>query len=503
MAKMSKTGMMSFSNSDAAAIVARGSDIDTVTQQMKNFETGFPLLPVDRPARVGDGIIRLSDEQAQQLDESFEDVRGDKQVLKFVPASGAASRMFKALFAFVQNEEAALEGPVEAAWKALSDFAFYDELMAKVPQELHDNPRAVFKTLLEPQGLDYGRLPKGLLAFHSYGEDARTPVEEHLVEAANYSQDAGGTARLHFTVSPEHRHGFIRLIDQQYDRYKQAYNCEFDIGFSEQKPATDTIAVDMENQPFRLENGDILFRPGGHGALIENLNDLDADIIFVKNIDNVCPDRMKADTFRYKRALASLLLQIREEVFNYAAKLENGEAGNQEVEDFIQNKLQVTLPEAYSNYTPDEQSAWLMARLHRPIRVCGMVKNEGEPGGGPFWTHMPDGSISLQIVESAQLDPNDESVTAKVQQATHFNPVDLVCAVKDRDGDKFDLRNFVDPRTGFITGKSLQGRELKAQELPGLWNGAMAHWNTLFVEVPISTFNPVKTVNDLLREQHQ
>ncbi|MFK7970858.1 MAG: DUF4301 family protein [Bacteroidia bacterium] len=489
-----------FSDTDLQFIQKRGSSPSIVEQQMRNFETGFPFLPIDRPARAGDGVIRLSNEEADELDGRYEKVLGQKDAVKFVPASGAASRMFKDVFAYVNDPEMPLEGKPAQAWEQIQDFAFYSELMNKVAEADQNNPKKVFKILLGPEGLRYGSLPKGLLSFHQYDHGARTPVEEHLVEASKYAKASDGIARLHFTVSPEHREGFVQLIESKRAAYAEAYDCSFEIDFSEQKAQTDTIAVTMENEPFRLDNGEILFRPGGHGALIENLNDLDADLIFIKNIDNVCPETIQADTYRYKRALATLLLEIQEAAFTLLNQTTLDHAA---VENFIEKVLNVSLPKSYVNFTSDEKEAFLRDRLNRPMRVCGMVKNEGEPGGGPFLTNMPDGTISLQVVESAQLDPNDAAVQVKVQDATHFNPVDLICATKDYQGKKFDLLRYVDPRTGFITEKSLQGRALKAQELPGLWNGAMAHWNTIFVEVPITTFNPVKTINDLLRPQHQ
>lgn len=494
---------MTFSKSDLEFITARGSKPDTVSLQLKNFKDGFPYLPVTRPATIDDGVIRLEKEEIEALDSAYERILGAKHVIKFVPASGAASRMFKDLFAFVQGDKTEPEGKPAEAWQNLMAFAFFDKLVKAIPEDKYRDAKFVFKTLLGDEGLGYGKLPKGLLDFHRYDDGVRTPFEEHLVEAAHYSKDDKGMARLHFTVSPEHRQGFTRLLDEVYEAYKEKYGADFDVSFSEQKPSTDTIAVDMENKPFRLDNGNILFRPGGHGALIENLNELDADLVFIKNIDNVCPDSMKQDTYQYKRALASLLLNLQLEVFGYIEEIDAGEIDMQEVEGFVRQRLCVEFPASYDDFSEDKKLHFLRSRLDRPMRVCGMVKNEGEPGGGPFWTRMSDGTTTLQIVESAQLDPNNEEVQGKVQQATHFNPVDLICAIKDHRGEKYDLRRYVDPRTGFITEKSLEGRALKAQELPGLWNGAMAHWNTIFVEVPISTFNPVKTVNDLLRPQHQ
>ncbi|MEM9987451.1 MAG: DUF4301 family protein, partial [Bacteroidota bacterium] len=346
---------------------------------------------------------------------------------------------------------------------------------------------------------------KGLLQFHQYDNHTRTPAEEHLVEAANYATIGGGTAYLHFTVSPEHRERFQALIDEKKDHYERLFGVTLDVSFSEQKPSTDTIAVDMENQPFRMDDGGILFRPGGHGALIENLNDIDADLVFIKNIDNVVPDRIKGETYRYKQAIAGKLLEYQQQIFAYLSALDEGGDENliEEVEKFLKEVLCVLPAEDYLTQNLSEKIESLKALLDRPIRVCGMVKNEGEPGGGPFWVKNGKGVISLQIAESAQIDTDDPEQKGIMANATHFNPVDLVCSLRNRQGEKYDLLNFRDPSTGFIAYKSKNGRELKAQELPGLWNGAMANWNTIFVEVPIVTFNPVKIVNDLLRPNHQ
>lgn len=506
-----------FQDKDLQQIQARGSDLAVVEQQIANFEQGFPFLDIIKAATIGDGIIRLSEEEVSQYGEQYLQSLNQLRVVKFVPASGAASRMFKALFAFLNEYKATREAfeaiqsdkAIATFFDRLKDFAFIEDLMATfgangafTQLDEVEAPGQIIAHLLTDKGLDYGQLPKGLLKFHSYENGARTPVEEHLVEAANYATVQGGTAYLHFTVSPEHQEKFEQHIAEVKAGYEATFDVKLDISFSIQKPSTDTIAVDMENQPFRLDDGQLLFRPGGHGALIENLNDIDADLMFIKNIDNVVPDRIKGATYEYKKALAGVLLNFRQRIVGYLGQ-EPTEAWVEEVSTFVEKDLCVLPPTTYASMSQEEKVAYLKGKLNRPMRVCGMVKNEGEPGGGPFWSRNSDGSVSLQIGETAQIDKGNPGQLAIMQNATHFNPVDLVCATRDKDGNPFDLLSFRDPQTGFISSKSKDGRDLKAQELPGLWNGAMSDWNTLFVEVPIITFNPVKTVNDLLRDQHQ
>jgi hypothetical protein len=365
----------------------------------------------------------------------------------------------------------------------------------------------IAEALLANDGLSYGNLPKGLILFHRYNDSSRTAMEEHLVEGAQYCRDTNGNLNLHFTVSSEHRVGFGKLVERVKEHYESHYDVKINISFSEQKSSTDTIAVEMDNTPFRNPDGTLLFRPGGHGALLDNLNDINSDIVFIKNIDNVVPDRLKPQTVRYKKALAGLLLSYKGIIFDYIMKLHNDEYVDDEflhqVLDFSKNELCILPPNSLNTNDLKELKRYLIDTLNRPIRVCGMVKNQGEPGGGPFWAKNTDGTTSLQIVESSQIDLNDQSITEIFNQSTHFNPVDLVCYLKDYKGEKFDLLKYRDPLTGFISVKSKDGRNLKAQELPGLWNGGMSNWNTIFVEVPLITFNPVKSVNDLLRDEHQ
>jgi len=349
-------------------------------------------------------------------------------------------------------------------------------------------------------------LPKALLHFHLYPDGPRRAFEEHLVEAAHYAADKKGVARVHFTVSPEHQQEFEEAVESARTKYENHFGIHFNISFSQQKSSTDTMAVDMDNEPFRNEDGSLLFRPGGHGALIENLNDLKGEIIFVKNIDNIVPDRLRDTTYLYKKVIGGLLFRLQEKAFYYLDKLEEGNLSDEELDEiktFAREQLNIFIPVAYEGYEKIEKIDFLFNKINRPMRVAGMVKNEGEPGGGPFWVVNEQDEWSLQIVESSQMNLKDAEQQKIVSGATHFNPVDLVCGVRDYQGNPFDLREFVDPQTGFISVKSKDGRELKALELPGLWNGAMADWITLFVEAPLVTFNPVKTINDLLRPQHQ
>ena len=437
-----------------------------------------------------------------------------KKIVKFVPASGAASRMFKNMFAFLTAD---YDVPTTDFEKTFFDnvvkFAFYPALNAMCEKNEgkniealmgEGNYKAVVANLLESKGLNYGQLPKGLLLFHSYEDGARTPLEEHLVEGALYA-DSKGMVHIHYTVSPEHRALFEKKVADTKEKYEKAYNVKYDITFSEQKPSTDTIAVNPDDTPFRNADGSLLFRPGGHGALIENLNEIPADVVFIKNIDNVVPDRLKADTVTYKQVIAGVLVSLQKKAFEYLRLLDEGTYNHEKLEEiirFVQRDL-CCRKHDIKELEDAELVIYLRSKLNRPMRVCGVVKNVGEPGGGPFLTYNQDGTVSLQILESSQIDKSNTEYMKMFTEGTHFNPVDLVCAVKNYKGEKFNLPDYVDRTTGFISSKSKNGKDLKALELPGLWNGAMSNWNTVFVEVPLSTFNPVKTVNDLLREQHQ
>lgn len=493
---------------DSEIIKKRGSDTAAVEEQISYFVKGFPYLRLEGSAVVGNGVIKLDTEAIQSLVNDFDNIiaESDLTLLKFVPASGAATRMFKSLFAFL--EEGKADKSVEEFYSNLKSFAFYPALEEALGNDGIDILEADRKTIaqyfLTGTGLGYGYLPKGLLYFHAYENRSRTPLEEHLVEGALYAK-AGGMVHLHFTVSPEHRDKFEKHVVEVIPHYESLFGLKYFVSFSEQEAATDTIAVNLDNTPFREKDGGLHFRPAGHGALLENLSQLDADVIFIKNIDNVVPDRLKDETVKYKKALLGVLLKVQKQIFEFLGKTEKEPSTSllEEIELFLKEKLSVNPSADYELNSEEQRWNYVKGKLNRPIRVCGMVKNEGEPGGGPFWVKNKDGSVALQIVESAQIDFGDETQKNIAQSATHFNPVDLICAVKDVNGKLFPLKDFRDPDTGFITQKSKDGIDLKAQELPGLWNGAMANWNTLFVEVPLITFNPVKTVNDLLREQHQ
>lgn len=477
-----------FTEQDIEQIGAHGLCVADAERQMLRFREGFPYLDICRAAVAGDGILQADGAAAERYGAVYRELRPQRKVVKFVPASGAATRMFKALFEFLNDGVRSRE--VDELLAGLDRFAFAERL-AEFTGGSRD-PRTVVSNILT-EGLGYGTLPKALILFHRYPDRNRTAFEEHLAEGALYAAGVGSEVCIHFTVSAEHREQFERLAAETVPFYEARFGVKYRIGYSCQKPSTDTLAVNPDDTPLRDGQGRLLFRPAGHGALIENLNEIDADLVFIKNIDNVTTDARRGDTVRYKKVLAGILLDLEERAFEYLKALEVGGAELEPIAEFIEKRLCVKLPADYD-------SALLRAVLDRPIRVCGMVRNEGEPGGGPFWVGNPDGTESLQIAESSQISPDDLPL---MQSATHFNPVDLVCGVRDSKGRKFDLRKYTDPATGFISSKSAGGRELRAQELPGLWNGAMARWNTVFVDVPVTTFSPVKVVQDLLRPQHQ
>ncbi|MEQ9297652.1 MAG: DUF4301 family protein [Cyclobacteriaceae bacterium] len=512
-----------FSPEDKKFINSRGSSLATVEKQIDFFKSGFPPLPLEKPAVQGHGIKVVASDDMDKYMEAFDGLTRNSKIVKFVPASGAASRMFKLLFSFMDSYtgsdtdykkmlEDQSDSSVFGFFKHLEKFAFYDDLKAahqkltgETLEESHVKREyvTILKSLLSEEGLDYGSLPKGLLRFHKYDDYNRTPVEEHLVEGAHYAKDKNGKVAIHFTVSPEHKEKFKSHIEEVRPQYEDQFGVQYEISFSEQKASTDTIAVEIDNLPFREDDGTLLFRPAGHGALIENLNELEADVAIIKNIDNVVPDHLKAETYTYKKIIAGLLSEYQQKIFHYLQLLDHGvtEELASEIALFVENELCVELNTGANN--KEDLVKVLRAKLDRPIRVCGMVKNEGDTGGGPFWARNSDGSVSLQVVETAQINLDDPDQKLIFDQATHFNPVDLVCSLKNYKGESFDLLKYRDPMTGFITQKSKSGRDLKAQELPGLWNGAMSDWNTIFVPVPLITFNPVKAVNDLLKPQHQ
>ena len=500
---------------DLKQLAQKGISEQQIETQLGQFKTGFPFLKLEAAAAIGHGIVAPKSDEGRKYVDAWQKYKAaGKRVVKFVPASGAASRMFKDVFAFV---DADYDKPTTDFEKKYFDniekFAFYDELDAVCQKNngksikaliQEGNFKAVAANMLRAEGLNYGQLPKGLLLFHNYPEGPRTPMEEHLVEGALYAA-SNGEAHVHFTVSHEHMELFKQKVAQKADMYAKKFGIEYDITFSEQKPSTDTVAANPDGTLFRNADGSLLFRPGGHGALIENLNEIEADVIFVKNIDNVVPDRLKGDTVLWKQIIAGVLVTLQKKAFEYLELLDTGKYTHDQIEEMIRFVQQdLCCRKADIKQLEDADLVlYLRKKLNRPMRVCGVVKNVGEPGGGPFLTYNQDGTVSLQILESSQIDKSNKEYMEMFTKGTHFNPVDLVCAVKDYKGNAFDLPKFVDPTTGFISQKSKSGKELQALELPGLWNGAMSDWSTIFVEVPLSTFNPVKTVNDLLREQHQ
>lgn len=495
-------------------ITAQGMDPETVSQQIESFKSGFPFLTITAPATPDNGIKVLSEEELDHFVETYPLNAAGIEVVKFVPASGAASRMFKDLFAFLEGDGDLSSSPfAQKFMDKIEQFAFYEDLNKVLKDRgtsIEDcldrkDYKEIVAALLQEDGLGYGSLPKGLLKFHRYENERKTPAYEHLTEGVQYAVGKNNTVKIHFTVSPEHEEKFKNEIAQILPVLKSETGLNFEISYSQQQKATDTIAVTLENEPFMEEDGSILFRPAGHGALLANLNEISADLIFIKNIDNVVPDHLKPETKKYKMAIGGLLLEVQAKVFEALKKLDE-EISSETVQGAKQvfiEELGAKLPVDFESNTEVEKAKFLKGKLNRPLRICGMVKNTGEPGGGPFWILEEDGSQSLQILETAQIDLSNPDSKQKLEAATHFNPVDLVCATRDYKGKKFDLMKYRDMKTGFITEKSKNGRDLKALELPGLWNGSMAGWNTLFVEVPLITFNPVKTVNDLLRDEHQ
>ncbi|MBR6417921.1 MAG: DUF4301 family protein [Bacteroidales bacterium] len=503
------------SQQDLQQLAGKGISEEQINQQLDAFKTGFPFLKLEAAAAIGKGIVSPAEDERQQYVKAWNNYKDEgHKIVKFVPASGAASRMFKDMFSFLNADYDTPTTEFERKYFLnLTKFAFYDALDAKC-MELYGkgittlladmNYKAIAAAMLNKEGLNYGQLPKGMLLFHKYPDGPRTPMEEHLVEGALYAASAG-ESNVHFTVSHEHMEMFEQRVAEKKDIYAEKYGVKYNISFSEQKPSTDTVAANPDNTLFRNEDGSLLFRPGGHGALIENLNEIDADVIFIKNIDNVVPDRLKEETVEYKQLIAGVLVTLQKRAFEYLRMLNAGEYNHELLEEiirFVQQDLCCRKPDI-KELEDAELVIYLKKKLNRPMRVCGVVKNVGEPGGGPFLTYNQDGTISLQILESSQIDKSNEEYMRMFTEGTHFNPVDLVCAVRDFEGKPFNLPDFVDKSTGFISNKSKNGRELKALELPGLWNGAMSDWNTVFVEVPLGTFNPVKTVNDLLRDQHQ
>lgn len=474
--------MPNFSQQDIEQIKNHGLTIDVINQQINDFKSGFAFADIMSPATIGDGIQEML---SPDFAEIFNKNKDNYKIVKFVPASGAATRMFKDLFEFLSS--GIMNKTTQGVLDNLTDFAFYSDLKQFLPENA--TPKQIIEALITNRGLNYGAMPKGLLKFHKYNDENRTAVAEHLVEGAQYAA-TNNIVKIHFTVSPEHVSGFKDLLKILVPTYESKFGVKYDISMSTQKSETDTIAVNLDNTPFRNDDGSLLFRPAGHGALIENLNDIDADIIFIKNIDNVCPDGLRDDTILYKQMLAGLGIKIQREIFECLSALDSGMANLDKIKEFISKTLGIKM----SNIS-DVRDV-----LNRPLRVCGMIKNTGEPGGGPFWVRSSDGAHTLQIIEPGQVAPENVHI---LKNGGYFNPVDLICFVRDYKGNKFNLTKYIDSKTGFISEKSKNGRPLRAMERPGLWNGAMAKWNTVFVAVPLSTFTPAKVVTDLINGGHK
>ena len=506
---------MNLQDLDLRLLEEKGITPEKLARQLKDLADGFPYLKIEGPATIGNGITQPSEELERQSVDIWEKyLESGATILKMTPASGAASRMFKDLFAFLNSGAKTPDNEfMRTFFDNIEDFAFYHRLNREMltlygrsietmikERQYHD----IIDHLLNVPGMGYGHLPKGLLMFHRVPGTSRTPLEEHIAEGAQYASGKDGKVNLHFTVSQDHLPLFEAKLEEVKAFMENKYGITLNVTMSVQKPSTDTVAATLDGEPYR-EDGKLFFRPGGHGALIENLNDLDADVIFIKNIDNVVPDSLRESTIRFKKVIGGILVATKMKIDRYCRELKKGipsEEMREEMLMFLRNVLCVTHDHA-DTMTPEEEAAYLFSKFNRPLRVCGMVKNEGEPGGGPFLCYNPDGTVSPQILESSQIDPADKEAMRMLHDATHFNPVDLVVATKDFEGKKFNLPDYVDPATGFISETSREGVVIKALELPGLWNGAMSDWNTIFVEVPADTFNPVKTVNDLLRPSHQ
>jgi hypothetical protein len=516
------------SEADHAQLTARGLSVEEAENQLSRFRRPPNYARLIRPATVGDGIEVIDSSRVSDLVELHRQAADSGRFAKFVPASGAASRMFRELLYYQRgpgrgSEWAAVEAEAANGGEAagtlrrfvadLDRFAFRDQLAGLLADRDLDLAALaaagrygpILDGLLEADGLDYRELPKGLLAFHRYAEGPRTPFEEHLVEAAGHARGPDGRCVLHLTVSPEHMARFQQRLEEVRNAYESRFGVRYAVDFSVQKPSTDMLAVDLRDDPFRDAEGRLRFRPGGHGSLIENLNELDGDLIYIKNIDNVQPDHLKDVPLEWKRVLGGLLVQIQRSAFESVQRLSGEKVQDRLVSEMLQgvgHRLHVELNGNRSSSAAAKRR-FLLDRLNRPIRVCGVVRNTGEPGGGPFWVRSNDGTVTLQIVEASQVDPDDEEQQQIFEASTHFNPVDLVCGVRDGRDRSFDLHRFVDSEAVTISVKSSDGHDIKAQERPGLWNGAMAGWNTIFVEVPLQTFSPVKSVVDLLRPEHQ
>lgn len=513
-----------FSEKDIEQIIAKGISKADVEEQMLKFISGFEYMNLIAPATVTNGIKHFSDKEVDEMFIAFDTIMKEYKVLKFVPASGAATRMFKNLYSFRENYNRT-DNDYQAFLKDQSEdsiyqfinkikkFAFYNDIkdiMLKHNKDINEciinkDFKTIIDYVLDDKGLGYGLLPKALIQFHLYPDGPHTAMEEHLVEGAIYAHDKDKNVEIHFTISQEHINIFLNKLHNVKDKYEKIFGVKYHITYSVQKPSTDTIAADENNEMFREKDNSLHFRPGGHGALIQNLNDLNSDYIFIKNIDNIVPEHLREPTYIYKKVLGTYLHNIKNKVFNYLAQLEQPSNIEliKEIAVFAKEELFIQIPSEFNNNSIEQQKVFLFNKLNRPIRICGMVKNDGDTGGGPFWVKNQNGEISLQIVETSQINLSDEMQKSIFQSSTHFNPVDIACCIKDYKGNFFDLKKFIDEKAGFISIKSKDGRTLKALELPGLWNGSMSNWISVFVETPLITFNPVKNVNDLLKDEHQ
>ncbi|MBP6550790.1 MAG: DUF4301 family protein [Flavobacterium sp.] len=518
---LEKALKMGFSSADFVQVYEHGIPLENIQKQLTIFKKGISKTVLVEPATVSNGILKLSKNDFQQKADFFDAHKSALKLNKFVPASGAASRMFKFLSEFLNDfdiEKESINAYINRKKDSelsifivgMDKFPFFDAVYGKLKEIFpdFDNLERDYKNyyfikfLLSPDYFDYANKPKGVLPFHKYKTHIATAAEEHLHECAYYAS-SNGVSNLHFTVSEAHQSQFESIIDTVKSEMEKESGTVINTSYSFQNKSTDTIAVDLKNNPFRDKNDKLLFRPGGHGALIENLDNLDADIVFIKNIDNVIQNHIESIAL-YKKTLAGVLVELQQKVFKYLNGIDEGNVKHlDEIIDFVKNELNIGVNDGFSKYTSENKISYLKELLDRPIRVCGMVKNEGEPGGGPFWVQDSKGVVSLQIVESSQVDLANAGQAKILASATHFNPVDLVCGMRNYKNEKFDLTQFVDHNSGFIVEKTQNGKPLKSYELPGLWNGAMAKWITVFVEVPLITFNPVKTVNDLLKDPHQ
>lgn len=500
---------------DLETLSRKGKTPEALERELEMLRNGFPYLKLKSAATPGDGITVATPKIEEDSIALWDKYRlSGKKIVKMVPASGAASRMFKDIFAFVNGKKDKPDTEfMKTFFDRITEFAFFRRLNfctltlhGKSVLTLIDEKRYkdVAEALILSEGMNYGSLPKALLMFHKIMGSTRTPVEEHICEGALYTSDKDGNVNVHFTVSDDHLPLMQRKIEEVKALLESKYGVKLNVTMSVQKPSTDTVAVLPDQTPYR-ENGELFFRPGGHGALIENLNDIDADVVFLKNIDNVVPEPKIAATVRYKKILGGILVAAKSKTDRYCKLLADGKPTDEELEEmisFLRTNLCVT-GDTFDTMSREEKIDYLFRKFNRPLRVAGMVRNENEPGGGPYLVYAPDGTTAPQILEPSQIDPKDKKAMKMLKNSTHFNPVDLVCAIKDYKGNKFDLTKYVDPATGFISNKSREGVEILALELPGLWNGAMSDWNTIFIEVPSETFNPVKTVLDLLRDTHR